>query len=99
MQSLRPVLAVFDSEGTVFGSIGKRDFHQIRCIRPPREIVLAYDRLAATLDTRVEMNERTSRTLAALRDALLPKLVSGELRVTDAERIAASTFNTDVSAR
>jgi len=27
-----------------------------------------------------------SRTLAALRDALLPKLISGELRVKDAER-------------
>ena len=30
--------------------------------------------------------ERESRTLAALRDPLLPKLISGELRVTDAER-------------
>ena len=29
---------------------------------------------------------RESRTLAALRDALLPKLISGELRVKDAER-------------
>ena len=30
--------------------------------------------------------ERESLTLAALRDALLPKLISGELRVTDANR-------------
>jgi type I restriction enzyme S subunit len=30
-----------------------------------------------------------SRTLAALRDALLPKLISAELRVRDAERLAA----------
>jgi hypothetical protein len=30
-----------------------------------------------------------SRTLSALRDALLPKLISGELRVPDAERIVA----------
>jgi type I restriction enzyme S subunit len=29
---------------------------------------------------------RESRTLAALRDALLPKLISGEIRVKDAER-------------
>ena len=28
-----------------------------------------------------------SRTLAALRDALLPKLLSGELRVTDAKLV------------
>ena len=31
--------------------------------------------------------ERESRTLAALRDTLLPKLISGELRIKDAERI------------
>ena len=33
-------------------------------------------------------NERQTRTLAALRDTLLPKLISGELRVKDAERLA-----------
>jgi len=31
-----------------------------------------------------------SDTLAALRDTLLPKLMSGELRVPDAEKLAAS---------
>lgn len=31
-------------------------------------------------------NERDSRTLAALRDALLPKLISGAVRVGEAER-------------
>jgi type I restriction enzyme, S subunit len=35
---------------------------------------------------RAEANKAESRTLAALRDALLPKLMSGELRVRDAER-------------
>jgi hypothetical protein len=34
-------------------------------------------------------NIRESRTLVALRDTLLPKLLSGELRVKDAERLAA----------
>jgi len=32
------------------------------------------------------VHEREARTLAALRDALLPKLISGELRVKDAEK-------------
>ena len=36
--------------------------------------------------------ERESRTLATLRDALLPKLISGELRVKDAERFIASAI-------
>ena len=38
---------------------------------------------------RVMAGTKASRTLAALRDALLPKLISGELRVNDAERVAA----------
>jgi type I restriction enzyme S subunit len=35
----------------------------------------------------IRAREAGSRTLAALRDALLPKLISGELRVKDAEQI------------
>jgi type I restriction enzyme S subunit len=35
----------------------------------------------------VEHNQRESRTLAALRDALLPKLISGKLRVHDAGKL------------
>jgi type I restriction enzyme S subunit len=38
---------------------------------------------------RLVASVRESRTLAALRDALLPKLISGEIRIKDAERIAA----------
>jgi len=38
------------------------------------------------VDDRVEVNERESRTLPALLDALLPKLISGELRVKAADR-------------
>jgi len=38
------------------------------------------------MDQRIENNEKQSRTLTALRDALLPKLLSGELRVLDDDR-------------
>jgi len=37
--------------------------------------------------TRVKANSEQSRTLVTLRDALLPQLMSGELRVRDAERL------------
>lgn len=39
------------------------------------------------MSMKVVQNERESGTLAALRDTLLPKLISGELRVAEAERI------------
>jgi type I restriction enzyme, S subunit len=56
----------------------------------PRDtrVIEAYDGLAQPLLQRSAVNRRESRALAALRDALLPKLISGELRVPDAERIA-----------
>ncbi|MGH7798434.1 MAG: GIY-YIG nuclease family protein, partial [Candidatus Binatia bacterium] len=87
MQSIEEVFARFEAEGTVFGSIGKKDFHEISCVIPPRELVLAYEAHASPLDDRIEVNERESRTLATVRNALLPKLISGELRVKTAERV------------
>jgi len=47
----------------------------------------AYEALSQPLFRRPAMNRRESRALAALRDALLPKLLSGEIRVADAEKI------------
>ncbi|WP_175906131.1 restriction endonuclease subunit S [Burkholderia seminalis] len=87
MSSISDVFARFDAEGTVFGSIGKKDFHSIAHVKPPRDLVFAYEKLACPSDDQIERNERESRTLAQLRDTLLPKLISGELRVLDAERI------------
>ncbi len=86
LRAFEDVFARFEAEGTVFGSIGKKDFHAIRGIVPPRELVLAFERIASPLDDRIERNEHESRTLAALRDALLPKLISGDLRVKDPAR-------------
>jgi type I restriction enzyme S subunit len=48
---------------------------------PPSSIVAAFDSWAEALLLRTLECRRESRTLATLRDTLLPKLVSGELRV------------------
>ena len=85
MRSLDEVFARFEAEGTVFGSIGKKDFHAISCARPPHAVIEEFETMLAPIDSRIAVTERESRTLAALRDALLPKLISGELRVPDAE--------------
>jgi type I restriction enzyme S subunit len=49
--------------------------------------IVAYGDLVAPLLRQVLANRRESRTLAATRDLLLPKLMSGEIRVRDAEKI------------
>ncbi len=81
MRSLEADFACFEAEGTVFGSINKADFHAIKRAAPPSEIIEAFEKMLFPIDQRIENNEKESRTLAALRDALLPKLLSGELRV------------------
>ncbi len=53
---------------------------------PPEGIIAAFSDATNALIDRVETNKVESRTLAATRDLLLPKLMSGEVRVKDAER-------------
>ena len=87
MKSIEEVFARFEAEGTVFGSISKKDFHSIQCIMVPRDVINIYEMFAMSLDERISINSEESRTLAELRDTLLPKLISGELRIKDAGEI------------
>jgi type I restriction enzyme S subunit len=56
-------------------------------IRPGDKVLVRFSMLSDPLVAKMAQNERESHTLAFLRDTLLPKLISGELRVTDAEQI------------
>ena len=61
-----------------------------RAIVPPTSVIDAFCKRAMAISTRQNGLDRESRNLAALRDALLPKLVSGEIRIPDAERALES---------
>jgi type I restriction enzyme S subunit len=76
-----------NANGSTFLEISKKNFRPIPAVTPPMSVMAAFDRIARPLYGRVVSNERESRTLAALRDALLPNLISGELRVEDPARI------------
>jgi len=54
--------------------------------RPSTQLVVQFDTLAGSVLDRIQALEEESGTLDALRDTLQPKLISGELRVKDAER-------------
>ena len=53
---------------------------------PSQHLLDAFDEQMRPLFDRIHHNSEESRTLAALRDTLLPKIISGELRIKDAER-------------
>ncbi len=58
---------------------------------PPRAVTDGFRSLVRPLMTRISKADRESRVLAALRDSILPKLVSGELRVNVDDRPPGET--------
>lgn len=81
MKSLEENFGVFEAEGTVFGSINKADFQNLEIGIPTTEQVEDFEKTCYPIDQMIENNEKESRTLASLRDSLLPKLMRGEVRV------------------
>jgi type I restriction enzyme S subunit len=65
--------------GTTFAEISKQNFRPIRVVLPPKELMAAFTAKVAPLYDQITANLQQSRTLATLRDTLLPKLLSGEL--------------------
>ncbi len=58
-----------------------------RVMKTSEAIIKSFAKATRPLLAKIAQNECQSRTLATLRDALLPKLISAELRIPDAERI------------
>jgi type I restriction enzyme S subunit len=56
------------------------------------ELIHAFESLTSALASRVNMNSTSIRTLADLRDTLLPRLISGKLRVPEAEKLVEAVL-------
>jgi len=87
MQEMEDVFNRFEADGTVFGSISKKDFHNIQRVVPPAQVIAKFESLIMPIDEKVFATERESRNLVILRDTLLPKLLSGDLRVLQADTV------------
>src|SRR5690554_479018 len=78
--------AIAASKATTMGHIQRGHLKAAMTLCPPEHVL---ERLGVVMAPLVEQsihNELESRCLAQLRDTLLPKLISGELRITDAEK-------------
>ena len=71
----------FEAEGTVFGSANKSDVHGFEVVIPPNKSKEQFASLIKSLDDQIINNEKQSRALTSIRDSLLPKLMSGKIRV------------------
>lgn len=75
------------ANGTTVLHLDKQAVATFRFARPPRELALAFQRIAEPWLAQIAHNIREFHILSALRDTLLPKLLSGELRVKQAEPV------------
>jgi type I restriction enzyme S subunit len=76
--------------GTTFAEISKSQFRPIKWVRPSREVLNAFGRIAEPLYAAVHANCLTIDSLTGLRDHILPRLISGKLRIEDAEAAVAA---------
>jgi len=74
------------TNGTTVLHLDKNGISSYEFVCPPAPILQCFHDISSSIFQKIETNELQSRTLAALRDALLPKLISGKIRVNDAEK-------------
>ena len=72
------------SHGSVFDTITRETFDSVSFVKPDKKIAVAFDGHILSIMQKVLNNLHESKTLSGLRDALLPKLISAELRIDDA---------------
>ncbi|SHE87393.1 type I restriction enzyme, S subunit [Litoreibacter ascidiaceicola] len=76
-----------NANGSTFQEISKKNFKPILATVSSTEVMAAFSKVAGLLFDKLQANEQENQTLADMRDLLLPKLMSGEIRLKDAEAL------------
>jgi type I restriction enzyme S subunit len=71
----------FYKTGTTVSHLGKSDIDKFKVISPPLEVIISFSEIVNPLLTELKRASKESRRLELLRDLLLPKLMSGEIKV------------------
>ena len=77
----------YKSHGSVFDTINRQTFQVIHSIIAPSKLRQEFDNKIDSIMKEIKHNLYESRTLTTIRDTLLPKLMSGEIRVKEAEKL------------
>jgi type I restriction enzyme S subunit len=86
-ESMKEEIALKVDSGTILESLNVRSIPRLRFVLPPTNVVGEFEEMCRPFRAKMEANLRESRALTDIRDTLLPKLISGELRVKQAEKI------------
>jgi type I restriction enzyme S subunit len=79
--------AIAQSKATTMGHIQRKHLSEAKVLIPPRQCLAYMNEIFEPFLQRQIQGRLESKTLSSLRDALLPKLISGELRIPDAEKM------------
>ena len=69
--------------GGVRQTLSYKDFSLIKIVYPPKEVVEQFNRIYSHIMTLIKKNVLENKRLHQTRDTLLPKLMSGELKIND----------------
>ena len=83
MQYLKKELDVYNGQGTVFGSINSKSLKEIPVTIPDHKWINKFEKIVGPIDEMIRNNHNNIQTLIQLRDTLLPKLMSGEIDVSN----------------
>ena len=81
MDSLQDIFKSYNSEGTVFGAINKKDLTDFKMLNCGSVIAKVFNNTVYQIDEKISFSISENNTLTSLRDTLLPKLISGEIRI------------------
>jgi type I restriction enzyme S subunit len=71
--------------GTILNALNVKNIPLLRCVLAGQDVLNAFEAVARPLRASMEANLQQAQTLATLRDTLLPRLISGQLRLPQAE--------------
>ena len=78
---------IAQGKATTMGHIQRHHLSEAKVLIPPPSLLAAMDSAFTALLDRAFGLRRQSKDLGSIRDALLPKLISGEIRIPDAEKM------------
>ncbi|WP_426305012.1 restriction endonuclease subunit S [Acidovorax facilis] len=71
--------------GATVNRIALKEFPSYHVLVPPVALQMAFDTVASALWAKIHENQAQAQTLSTLRDTLLPRLISGQLRLPEAQ--------------
>ena len=77
--------------GSVYPSLSSDSIRQLRVLKPPKKILDRFCRLVDPMDEQVQTNVKANAKLAKTLDYLLPKLLTGEIRLDLAEDLVGKS--------